>query len=363
MKSKPIKVISLPVDDGGCGNYRIRQPFEMIMRFTKSDVHIIDAKKDDMVDVVKAMDAADVISIRQGAERGMYELREKPEFKDKPWVMDIDDNVELIDPYSSHYKEYGVSEVKHKGKWLWQDGDTIDLALNRQRMKWHLWGLKNASLVTVTTDKLAEYVRQYNPNVRVLPNCINFERWWKLPLKPNKQLRVIWSGGISHYQDWFAIKKPLNDMMRKHQFKLIMVGADFKGIVDKDNEHLVELEDWMPFKGHSYRMMCMNADIAVIPLADMEFNTFKSSIKWYEMSAMGIPTLVSNILPYSKDITDGETALCYRTGKEFADALLALLEDPALRKNIGNNANKWVKKHMDAKKNVNKWVNAYKSIL
>lgn len=363
MEQKPLRIISMPVDQGGCGQYRCRQPFEMIRRFTPHDTHIIDNQKDDGTAIAKALNVADVIVSRPGSEVGVAMLLEKPEYKEKPWVLDIDDNVELIDPYSSHYEEYGVNEVKHGDKWLWKDGETIDLAKNRKRMADHLWGLRAAQLVTVTTEKLAEYARQYNPNVKVLPNCINFERWWKLPLKPNKQLRIIWSGGVSHYRDWYTIKEPLNKLMRKHQFKLVMVGANFEGIVDDDNKHLVELHDWVPFKGHSYRMMCMNADLAIIPLADMEFNHFKSSVKFFEMSAMKIPSLVSNILPYSEDIKEGETALGYSNAKQFTEALLALLERPDVRKKIGNNAYKWVKKHRDAEKCAKLWVNAYNDII
>lgn len=345
------KYISLPVDSGGCGSYRIRQPFDMLKRFTDDDTHIIDQKKDDMGAITKAVLQADAIVSRPGSEKGAQMLLANKDFKDKKWILDIDDNVELIDPYSTHYKEYGIKEVKHDGEWLWKDGEgNFDLKANKMRMDNHIRGMQTASLITVTTEKLKEYALQYNKNVAVLPNAINFEMWWPLPLKKNKQLRVIWSGGVSHYRDWRSIKEPLNKLMKKYQFKLIMVGSAFPGIIDEENKHLLETHGWVPFVGHSYRMMCMAGDIAIIPLEDMEFNKFKSSIKWHEMSAMKVPSLVSNILPYSEDIEHGKTALGYRTPKEFTEGLTALLEGSIMRKKIGDNAYKWTKKHRNAKK-------------
>jgi glycosyltransferase involved in cell wall biosynthesis len=360
--SLPLKLLALPCDDGGCGNYRIRQPFEMIKRFTDHDCHIIDTHKDDMLAVAQAIALADVVIGRQGAEEGMRQLRSKPEYKQAKWVLDIDDNIELISPYSEHYSEYGTEEFydKNSGKWIWKDGESIDLAKNRARVASLTQGMKEVDLVTVTTPKLAEYARKYNKNVAVLPNCVNLERWWKLPLKPNKRLRVGWSGGISHYEDWFAIKDPLNRLMEEYQFTLVMVGSRFEGIVEPQNRHLVESHDWVPFKGHSYRMMCMNLDLAIIPLADLPFNHYKSAVKWYEMSAMGVPSVVSNVTPYKEEAKQEENALTYSNPDQFYQAMSHLLNDTQKRGRIGSSALEWVKTNRDAKECAKLWIDNYK---
>lgn len=360
---KPLRILSMPVDDGGCGWYRIRQPLDMIQRFTPHDTHIIDPNSDNMVALVKAMGVTDIALMRQGAELGMRQLRNYPECNHLKWVLDIDDNIELISPYSQHYHEYGLEEFydQNAGKWLWKDGQAdFNIQRNKVRVLSLLQGLKEADLVTVTTPKLAEYARYYNPKVAVLPNCINFERWWRLPLKPNNRLRVGWSGGVSHYEDWYSIKEPLNRLMREHQFTLVMAGSFFPGLVDEDNKHLIELHDWVPFKGHSYRMMCLHLDIALVPLADLPFNHFKSAIKWYEMSAMGVPSIVAQVTPYKEEVEDGKTVLAYDNHQGFYKALRTLLINPNLRSKIGNEAHKWVKANRDAKKCAKLWAEAYR---
>ena len=364
-----MKIMSMPVDKGGCGQYRTRQPFEFIKKYTPHDVHIIDVHKDDMMQIVEALKNTNVAVMRQGAEEILNFIENyKDYFSHLKWVLDIDDNVEVVNPYSEHYLELGTEEVIHRDKdgkemFLWKDGQGgFDLERNRKRIASLIEGMKKADMVTTTTQTLADYAKQYNNNVKVLPNCINYDRWWKLPLKKNKKLRVVWSGGISHYEDWYTIKEPLNELMRKYDFTLVMIGAKFKGIVDEDNQKNLEIHDWIDFKGHSYRMMCMNADIAVIPLKDMPFNHCKSSIKYYEMSAMGVPSVVANILPYSEDINE-KNAFPYSTADEFKKQLELAIKDEKLRHSVANEAMKYTKDNFDLKKNIHLWVDAYSSLL
>jgi len=81
------------------------------------------------------------------------------------------------------------------------------------------------------------------------------------------------------------------------------------------------------------------------------------------MSAMGVPSVVADILPYSEVIEEGKTALGYKTPKQFHKALKTLLEKPNVRKKLGYQSRKWVKDNRDSKKCVSMWVDAFSSIL
>jgi len=364
INKEPLRILSMPVDQGGCGWYRVRQPFEMLQKFSRAEVHVVDNEKDHPASIYEALKAADVLIVRQGGEEGLRLLKRKyPEIKAKT-VLDIDDNIEIISPYSEHYKDYGIAPYfdKNANVQLWEDGKNgFDLEKNKAKVNSLIQGMKEVDMITCTTFLLKKYASQYNSNVHVLPNCVNLDKWWKPNFKRNDQLRVGWSGGISHYEDFYSIKKSLNKLLKEYQFKLVMVGAHFPGIIDEENGHLVEVHDWVPFKGHSYRMMMMNLDVAIIPLADLPFNHYKSSIKWYEMSAMGVPSLVSNIPPYSEDIEDNKTAIGYKTSKQFERGLKQLLVKPQVRKKIGFAARKWVEKNRDARKCTTMQIDVYES--
>jgi glycosyltransferase involved in cell wall biosynthesis len=364
-KQNIIKIISMPVDKGGCGQYRIRQPLAMIQANTPHDTHIVDKDKDDMLQVYEALKVADIIIIRQGGEGGMRMLKEKyPEIKAK-WVLDIDDNIELISPYSEHYREYGTKEFFDKNSqiWLWKDQERgFNRHANYQRVKSLVQSYQEVDLVTVTTEKLAEYAKESGANhVKVLPNCINLLHWWKPNFKKKKRLRVGWSGGVSHYEDFYEIRKPFNRLMDEYDFDLYLIGADFRGLFDKKHRKRIQYHQWVEFTGHSYRMMMMDLDIAVVPLASLPFNEYKSSIKYLEFSAMGCPSVVKNMLPYSEDITKGR-AMPYKTTKQFYKGMKNLIEQPALRNKIGFAARKYVESNYDAAKCATMWIDAYKSI-
>lgn len=358
-----MRIMGLPVDDGGCGNYRVRQPLELIRMHSEHDTHVIDPVKDDMTLVSKAFPNTDVVIVRQGGEVGVPKLRSL--FPHLKFVLDIDDNMEIISPYSEHYGEYGTESVQHHGQWLWKDGEkNFDIKRNRAKIDSLISFMGEADMVTTTTEKLAEYARAYSKNVWVLPNFVDLSRWWRLPFRSNSQLRVGWSGGISHYEDWYSIKKPLNKLMKKYQFKLVMVGSNFEGIVDPENRHLVEVHDWVPFRGHSYRMMCMNLDFAIIPLADLPFNHYKSSIKLYEMSAMGVPSVVANVLPYKEDISlDKSLFWSYNSPEQFKSCVLGALVKSSERLDKANRAYDWALSTKGAEENINLWIDAYRSLL
>lgn len=368
MKSKKtdvIRIMGLPVDQGGCGWYRIRQPFQMIQDNTPHDTHIWNREKDNGEGIAAAIPHTDIVVFRPNAEPGFFKMSSYKEMDHLRFVLDIDDNTEDISPYNFHYQGFGIHEFydNNAQKWLWKHGENkFDINKNRDRYQNLIRALFTADMVTVTTPILQKYAKHYNDNVVILPNSINFNHYWKVDTKPNKRLRVLWSGGLSHYEDWYEIKKPLNKLMREYQFELWLVGQAFPGLIDKDLQHLVKAHGWIDFKAHPYRLACAAADLAIVPLSDLPFNKYKSSVKWYEYSALKIPSVVANLPPYNLDFTDGENAIGYKTPKDFYQAVSRLLESVSLRKKIGENAYKWVKTNRDAQKNVNMWVDAYKSL-
>jgi glycosyltransferase involved in cell wall biosynthesis len=96
---------------------------------------------------------------------------------------------------------------------------------------------------------------------------------------------------------------------------------------------------------------------------DVPFNHAKSEIKFSEASALGVPTVASNIKPYSPVIEHGKTGFLAKTEKEWIDSLSKLIEDEKLRKEVGANARQWVEKNRDANKNYHLWVETYQAHL
>lgn len=349
MAAKPLSILSLPVGRDACSFYRIRKPFEALTQ-AGALAHVVDAHEDNMEEVVRALPFVDVLFMRPGSEVGLEKIKKVPEFANlkAKIVIDIDDNYDEISPLSQFYQEYGLTEVTLNGKTMGNDGKSgFSIQNNLKRVTDLKWALKHADLVTVTTEKLAEHARKYNDSVYVHDNTIDFRHWWKLNNKLNTPLKVVWQGSPSHYEDWYAIKEPLNRLMKEFDFELYMLGSNYIGIFDESVRQRVHTLPWVPFEAHSYRMMSLQADLAIIPLDTQPFNQYKSSIKWYEMSAMAVPSVVSRVTPYAHSLIEGKTALGYSSPEEFYTACKTLLSNKGLRSNIGNAAYQWVRKHKD----------------
>jgi glycosyltransferase involved in cell wall biosynthesis len=107
-------------------------------------------------------------------------------------------------------------------------------------------------------------------------------------------------------------------------------------------------------------MACINADIAIAPLEDKEFNRNKSSVKFYEYSALKIPSVVSNVPPYADEVQEKVNGLLFKTPDEFMRKVSALIDDPLLRRELGENAYAWVKEHRDVRVIAKDWVEVIK---
>ena len=341
-----MKILSTPVDVSACGHYRVRQPLHGLEKYCGDVIHIYDEKKDNVQDLIKSLPYFDYIIMRPGAELFMTRVKNIPEFANlkAKWILDIDDNVDLISPYSQFYANYGTKEVYHEGRPLWVNGKAgFDTMKNIKTLTSLKVGMRSADMVFVTTEKLANHALKYNKNIYINDNSIDFNNWWRLNNTESKTLRVVWQGSPSHYEDWLSIREPLNKLMREYNLEIIMLGSQYGGIFDEDNKRRVKAMPWVPFEAHSYRMMSLQADLGIIPLADNGFNQYKSAIKWYENAAAGIPSIVSNISPYKDVIQDNVTAIGYKTPKEFYAGMKKLILDHELRENIAESAYKWVK--------------------
>ncbi len=131
----------------------------------------------------------------------------------------------------------------------------------------------------------------------------------------------------------------------------------FKDVLDQ-----VRVYPWIDFQAHGYRMKMFDLDIAVIPLQEIEFNTFKSEVKFSEFAALRVPCLVKRMTPYKEVVKEEETGLMYETKDEFAEQLERLIKDKKLRKRLADNAYDWVRDERDLADWAPKVVNIYKEV-
>lgn len=343
----------------GCSWYRMHQFKDTAKRLNIADVQFLDVS-------VPAHTLAETISktdvfvsrLHDGLldfydEYGIDKLH-------KPIILDIDDSYDEVDPLSDMYQVLGTKDVKlDDGRFLWKTGErNFDRRENRKRLEIYHKTMERVDAMTVTTFGLKQYANEYNKVAAVIPNAIHPELFPPIKInKPRDEVRLLWSGGASHYSDLAEVKDVIVDLMKKYpNLHYYHVGQVFNSIVKDMPQDRVHTYHWTRPEAHGYRMATMGADIGICPLIDSTFNTYKSSIKYYEYSALGLTTLARNIAPYTDDIANDKNGLLYSTTQEFKEKLEELITDPIKRMTIAQQAYDYTIKHRNIEDITRDWV-------
>jgi len=190
----------------------------------------------------------------------------------------------------------------------------------------------------VSTEPLAEYLRQINPNVAVFPNQIALLP----PPRVTKQTDIVklFFGALNREEDWQEIMPEINRALKYYGKRLqVEVIHDKLFYEALATDH----KQFMSFCSYSeYQKKMYVSDIALLPLGPTRFNSMKSDLKFLECAAYGAVALASPTV-YEQTVQHGTTGYLYRSPVEFGHYLTNLIEDDDHRQAVRQNAYEWVK--------------------
>ena len=238
--------------------------------------------------------------------------------------------------------------------------------------------VRQADLVTTTTEFLADEYRKLNKNVVVIPNQIDPFNYEKPLRNTGKKIRVGLVGSVSSNDDYLHIVDTLDYLKSRDDVEIVVFG-----LPDKDDPRVKqvreiykkELDFWdkyaderQPFVNMSRYYETLNnlrLDLMLIPRQESYFNKCKSNIKFLEASMFEIPVVAQGFTtgdsPYDKDL-DGLNGFIVKTGDSWIPTVKKLLDDKELRQKTGKIAKKYVLKNYNIEDNYKRWEEAYKSI-
>lgn len=98
----------------------------------------------------------------------------------------------------------------------------------------------------------------------------------------------------------------------------------------------VERRDGLDYAHYLRELAC--TDISIAPLENTLFNDAKSNIKFLEAAILGLPTVCSPRSAFMTVLHPGENGMVATTSQEWAEAIVRLARDPALRYRLGGQA-------------------------
>ena len=219
--------------------------------------------------------------------------------------------------------------------------------------------VKEADLVTVTTQFLADEYRKLNPNVAILPNYIDpfYADRPKRNTTDKVRLGVVGSIGVtSDFEIAYRLmERTLDNPKLQWVLWSLPKGTDnkfTKELYYNEFKMLEKIEDRIEWHGfvdqdeyYDY-MNDLTLDVMVIPRADNYFNRCKSNLKFLEASLFEIPVIAQGFpdgkSPYQVDPEDAEHMIIANNEDEFVQAIELLAGDKELRGIMGRKAREYV---------------------
>jgi glycosyltransferase involved in cell wall biosynthesis len=208
--------------------------------------------------------------------------------------------------------------------------------------------LELIKVVSVSTEKLADEVRHIWPDkhIFVLRNVVSqfmvdsaSESYSKKNNHVNKLVQIAYfSGTKTHERDFKTCSSALRRILEQFDnVKVVIVGHLN---IPKELEMFSNRIRKIPFvEWAKLPEIYKNVDINLAPLEyDNDFTASKSELKYLEAALLAIPTVASNVGAYSHVIRNWTTGVLCASEAEWTISLKQLVEDPALRKRIGDAA-------------------------
>ena len=203
--------------------------------------------------------------------------------------------------------------------------------------------IKKVDACMVSTPLLKEYIeKSYHIPAAIIRNKVTSKRLH--PPKPvdENNIKLIYaSGTFSHKEDFEIIETVLFEFLSQNpQIKLSILGAA------QVSERILALSNVSNYPLLEYTAMLefiAQHDLMLVPLVDDIFNRAKSSVKFVECGAVGVPVLASKVGEFDFAIEHNKNGLLASKSQEWKELLEWIVKSPTSLNELAEEAYKTVK--------------------
>ncbi len=198
--------------------------------------------------------------------------------------------------------------------------------------------LSMAQCVIAGNEYLADYARNFNDDVVVIPTVVDINTY-KVAVHNNDDSETFvigWIGSPSTSAYLKIIKPALKKFCANHNAKLVLIGA---GNVLMDGIPL-EIHEWDEKKEVEY---IRQFDVGVMPLPDSPWARGKCGFKLIQYMACGLPVIASPVGTNKEIVEDGVNGFFASTTEEWVNFLGILYNNYPLREKMGESGRQKIK--------------------
>lgn len=192
----------------------------------------------------------------------------------------------------------------------------------RYCMKW-------ASQITAGNAYLADYARQYNQNVQIIPTTIDTENHHNIMTNHDSQDLVIgWTGTHTtmHYLD--ELVPVLRKLEQKYTFTFLVIS-------NQSNDYDLKSLKFVKWNKQTEIEDLAKINIGVMPLKQDIWSEGKCGFKGLQYMALEIPTIMSPVGVNSTIVQNGINGFLVESQEEWYEILEKLILEKELRIQIG----------------------------
>lgn len=281
----------------------------------------------------------DIVVIQQPAGEGWVKTIEAMQANGVKVLFEIDDYLHGIKEVASHHFAKGFTSE-------------------------HLRRIEQAMVacdgLIASTPYIKKKYKKFQPNAFLCKNGIDMKRY-AFEIPERETVNIGWAGATGHLeavQPWFAITGAV--MRGRPETCFISIGEGYALAFQKElGEDRAIAVPWAAIEQYPAAMTMF--DIALAPGGQGGWWRGKSDLRWLEASSLGIPVIAnSTIYP---EVHNGQTGMTATSQQQVAEALLALIDDPEMRKRIGSQAREYVREHRAIEVAVKQWERAFETVL
>ncbi len=210
--------------------------------------------------------------------------------------------------------------------------------------------------ISAGNDYLCDYARQFNSNVILNPTTVDTQHQHNAALYERRQesdtIIIGWTGSHSTLKYLNLLEPVLQNLLRSG------MPIQFLVLADKKPELAFDFI-FIPWSEETEVRELAHADIGVMPLDNDLWAKGKCGFKAIQYLALSIPALASPVGVNSKIIDDGINGYLCSTLKDWEMRLAELIQNPTLRKKMGEAGRKKIEEHYSLEANSSNFLSLF----
>ncbi len=213
--------------------------------------------------------------------------------------------------------------------------------------------------VIVGNKYLADYARQYNTNVFIIPTTIDTASY--IPAKSSgnseKAICIGWTGSSTTIKHFSLIVPVLRNLRAKYGHKL-----KFRVISDEFYQGDLDGLENIRWKKETELQDLARIDIGIMPLPNDDWSKGKCGFKGLQYMAMGKPAVMSPVGVNKEIINHGVNGFLAQQPDEWEEILSRLIDDEYLRQSAGYQGRKTVEEKYSYQSQKENYLDIFKKL-